>query len=265
MVLDDVVADSMPLRGRLLAGCRAPHRSSPGDRVLIRSAFELPPLLEDFDYRAYLARQGIAAVARSFEVEVVGHAGTGPADALAGLRHGLAGGLESLVPEPEAALGVGILLGIRSGIDPALEEAFARAGLTHVVAISGWNIAIVTALAAAALRPLRRRPGGRWTEATATDRCGDRLRGAGRWQSIGRASGAHVVGAPGCAAGRDAQPRASALALAALVMLLIAPPLLWDVGFQLSALATGGLLAFARADRPAAWGGCHRSSASRSR
>jgi competence protein ComEC len=254
VVLDDVVADSAALRGRLLAWLPRTLPLVPGDRVLIRSAFELPPLLDDFDYRAYLARQGVGAVARSFEVQVVGHAGTGPADALAGLRHGLAGGIESLVPEPEAALGVGILLGIRSGIDPALEEAFARAGLTHVVAISGWNIAIVTALAAAALRPLRRRPGGRWTEATATVAL---VIGyvvlVGGSPSVVRAalmSSALLV----ARLGGTRSHAASALALAALAMLMVAPPLLWDVGFQLSALATGGLLAFAGPiDRRLGW------------
>ncbi len=254
VVLDDVVADSVVLRGRLLAWLPRAAALVPGDRVLLRSAYELPPLLEDFDYRAYLARQGIAAVARSFEVEVVGHAGTGPADVLAALRHGLASGLESLVPEPEAALGVGILLGIRSGIDPALEDSFARAGLTHVVAISGWNIAIVTALAAAALRPLRRRPGGRWTEATATVVL---VVGyvvlVGGSPSVVRAalmSSALLV----ARLGGTRSHAASALALAALVMLLVAPPLLWDVGFQLSALATGGLLAFAGPiDRRLVW------------
>ncbi|MEO6577273.1 MAG: ComEC/Rec2 family competence protein, partial [Candidatus Limnocylindria bacterium] len=40
---------------------------------------------------------------------------------------------------------------------------------------------------------------------------------------------------------------ASALQLAALFMLLVAPPVLWDVGFQLSLLATGGLIWFGAA------------------
>ena len=50
---------------------------------------------------------------------------------------------------------------------------------------------------------------------------------------------------------------ASALALAALVMLLAAPPVLWDVGFQLSLLATAGLIWFGAAveRRLPAWPG----------
>ena len=80
---------------------------------------------------------------------------------LAGLRSMLLGGLNDLVPEPEAALGAGILLGVRSAIAPEINDAFATAGLTHVVAISGWNIAIVAALVAA--------PSGRWPGAPAGD------------------------------------------------------------------------------------------------
>ncbi len=245
LVLDDLTAAGRPLRGRLLAWVPRTIDLVPGDRLRIRAALEGPPPIEGFDYRAYLARQGIGAVARSFDVERLGHLSSGIADGLAGLRHALAGGLNDLVPEPEAAFGVGILLGIRTGIDPQLADAFAHAGLTHVVAISGWNIAIVTALAGAGLRPLRRRPGGRWTESAATVGV---VTGyvilVGASASVVRAAlmaGALLVARLGGSRGHAA----SALALAALVMLVAAPPLLWDVGFQLSALATAGLLAFA--------------------
>ena len=249
VVLDDIRvgadAPTIGLRGRLLAWLPRTVAFGPGDRIGLRAELEEPPLLEDFDYRAYLARQGIAAIARSFSVDLVGHRPGGPTEFLAGMRRVLADGLNDLVPEPEAAFGVGILLGIRSGIAPELETAFATAGLTHVVAISGWNIAIVTALAAAALRPLRRRPGGRWTEAGATVAL---VVGyvilVGGSPSVVRAalmSAALLVARLGGTRGHAA----GALALAALIMLIAAPPLLWDVGFQLSALATAGLLAFA--------------------
>jgi competence protein ComEC len=163
---------------------------------------------------------------------------------LAGLRGALLGGLNDLVPEPEAALGAGILLGVRASIAPEINDAFAVAGLTHVVAISGWNIAIVAALVAAAVRPLARRPGGRWTTAlVAGSTVGGYVVLTGASPSVVRAAlmaGAMLVARMG---GSRAHA-ASALALAALVMLVAAPPVLWDVGFQLSLLATAGLVWF---------------------
>jgi competence protein ComEC len=217
-----------------------------GDRMLVTSRIELAEDFDGFAYREFLARQGIAAIARADSAEVVGE-GSGPTAALAGLRSMLLGGLNDLVPEPEAALGAGILLGVRSAIAPEITDAFATAGLTHVVAISGWNIAIVAAMVAAAVRPLARRPGGRWTTAAlAAMTVGGYVLLTGASPSVVRAA---LMAAAMLVArlGGSRAHAASALALAALVMLLAAPPVLWDVGFQLSLLATAGLVFFGAA------------------
>src|SRR5687768_12783915 len=214
-----------------------------GDRLHIRSRIELAEDFDGFAYREYLARQGVGGIARARSAAVISTSG-GAAGVLAGLRGALLGGLNDLVPEPEAALGAGILLGVRASIAPEINDAFAVAGLTHVVAISGWNIAIVAALVAAAVRPLSRRPGGRWTTAlVAASTVAGYVVLTGASPSVVRAAlmaGAMLVARMG---GSRAHA-ASALALAALVMLLAAPPVLWDVGFQLSLLATAGLVWF---------------------
>ena len=214
-----------------------------GDQLRIRSRIELAEDFDGFAYREYLERQRVGGIARARSAEVVSTA-SGPAGMLAGLRRELLGGLNDLVPEPEAALGAGILLGVRASIAPEINDAFATAGLTHVVAISGWNIAIVAALVAAAVRPLAKRPGGRWTTAVvAASTVAGYVVLTGASPSVVRAAlmaGAMLVARMG---GSRAHA-ASALALAALVMLLAAPPVLWDVGFQLSLLATAGLVWF---------------------
>ena len=53
--------------------------------------------------------------------------------------------LAAVLPEPEAGLAAGILIGLRDRVDRDLAAAFTTAGVSHVVAISGWNIAIVAA------------------------------------------------------------------------------------------------------------------------
>jgi competence protein ComEC len=113
-----------------------------------------------------------------------------------------------------------------------------------VVAISGWNIAIVAALAAAATGPMRRLPGGRALAlALAASSVAGYVLITGASPSVVRAAlmAAAIVLARG---GGSRAHAMSALMLAAAVMLLAAPPLLWDVGFQLSALATAGLILF---------------------
>jgi competence protein ComEC len=232
------------MAGRVLLWLPRSAVVAAGDRIRLRASLEQPEDFDGFAYRAYLARQGVAAVASSRVVDVVGNE-LGPiGTALHAARGRLLAGLNGLVPEPEAALAAGILLGVRSGIDPAINDAFARAGLTHVVAISGWNIAIVAALAAAACRPLVRLPAGRLLAAgAATSAVAAYVLLTGASPSVVRAAlmaGALLI----ARLGGSRSHAMSALMLAALLMLMVAPSIAWDVGFQLSALAPAGLIWF---------------------
>jgi competence protein ComEC len=249
-VLGDLVAGvdgaALPMADRLLVWMPRGIGVDSGDRLRVRTEVELAEDFDGFAYREHLARQGVGAIARAREAKVVAEA-AGPAAVLAGLRGGLLGGLNRIVPEPEAALGAGILLGVRASIAPEINDAFATAGLTHVVAISGWNIAIVAALVAAMARPLERRPGGRWSSAiVAAATVAGYVLLTGASPSVVRAAlmaGCMLV----ARLGGSRAHAASALELAALVMLLAAPSVLWDVGFQLSLLATAGLIWFGAA------------------
>jgi competence protein ComEC len=234
-----------PIEGRILLWLPRSTSVGAGDRVRLQVSLEEPEDFDGFGYRAYLARQGIGAVASVYELTVVGHERGAIAELLGAVRHTLLSGLYALVPEPEAAVGGGILLGERTAIAPDVSDAFARAGLTHVVAISGWNIAIVAALAASLTRPLAGRPGGRLAGiGIATTAVGAYVLLVGASPSVVRAAlmaGALVM----ARLGGSRAHAIGALQLAVLTMLLAAPMVLWDVGFQLSALATAGLIWFA--------------------
>ena len=249
VVLEEVIArvegHAGALQGRLLATLPRAVPVAVGRRILLAATVEAPVAFDGFDYPAYLARQGIGALVRAREARIVdGEIAVGPAGLSAAARGWLLAGLNQMVPEPEAALGAGILLGVRSSIAPEVADAFAIAGLTHVVAISGWNIAIVAAIVGAFLRPLEERRGGRLiapSAAAATIAGYVVLTGAS--PSVVRA--ALMAGAMMVARfGGSRAHAASALGLAAMVMLASAPSVLWDVGFQLSALATAGLILF---------------------
>lgn len=59
------------------------------------------------------------------------------------LRRKFIAGMQSAVPEPEASFGAGLLLGQRSTIPKDVNEQLSTTGLTHLVAVSGYNLTII--------------------------------------------------------------------------------------------------------------------------
>ena len=109
----------------------------------------------DDAYGRSLAARGITAtlMARSLRVDPP-DAGLG---AVFGWLRGLGdGALRTAVPEPAGGLAAGILLGLRERVDRSVAADFTTTGLSHVVAISGWNIAIVVVALGILLRRLPR-------------------------------------------------------------------------------------------------------------
>ncbi|HKB28595.1 MAG TPA: ComEC/Rec2 family competence protein, partial [Candidatus Limnocylindrales bacterium] len=208
----------------------------PGDRVQVDGAIRPPP---DSAYGEYLARIGAIGTLTSRTLDV-GPAADDPRRRLEDLRRSAADALAEVLPEPEAGLAAGILIGLRDRVDRDLAAAFTTAGVSHVVAISGWNIAIVAAaIAALAGRLGRRRRSVITMVAIVAYVCF-----AGGSASVVRAglmAGVVLLARETGRAGRAA----AALGWAAVLLLVLDPKLIGDAGFQLSSLATAGLIAWA--------------------
>jgi competence protein ComEC len=125
----------------------------PNDRVSLRGRIRPPPT---DDYGAYLARIGAIGTMRAESLALVPAEGS-LTSSLEGLRRVAAAGLERAMPEPEAGLAAGVLIGLRDQVDRDLAADFTTAGASHVVAISGWNIAIVASTLGALAGGLQRR------------------------------------------------------------------------------------------------------------
>jgi competence protein ComEC len=159
-----------------------------------------------------------------------------------GLRDGLADSATRVLEPRPAGLLPGLVVGDTSGMDPALEEDFRRAGLSHLTAVSGANVAIVIA---AVLWPLRRRAVDRRLQALvagAALMCFVVL--AGPEPSVLRAAAMGAVTLLALASGR-ARVAIPALAAAVCVLLLLDPGLARDPGFALSVLATAAIVLLA--------------------
>lgn len=114
-----------------------------GDRLQADGDLTTPPVLEAFDYRAYLARQGITArMSYPYLKNLPGSAGSALLRGLEQIRSRANDLLFQLYPQPEASLMAGILLGLEDDIPPEVQDAFRRTGTSHIIAISGFNITL---------------------------------------------------------------------------------------------------------------------------
>jgi competence protein ComEC len=213
-----------------------------GQPVEVTGRLATPPDFEDFSYREVLARQGINS--HFYDAKVVLREGPTQGAAwrrwLYDVRSWAMALIEQRLPEPHAALAEGILLGVDAGIPDDLYERFNATGTSHVLVISGSNVALIAAL----LLGVSRRLVGRWAMGVALVGIGAYAVLVGAEASVLRAAlmGGLVVVAAGV--GRRSTALIS-LAVACWVMLLVNPNTLYDVGFQLSAIATLGLVLFA--------------------
>jgi competence protein ComEC len=197
--------------------------------------------LTDSDYDRYLAAQGIGAKCEATSLTVVGHDDS-PAGRLEAFRQASGDALQLVLPEPAGGLAAAILIGLRDRVDRDLAAAFTTAGVSHVVAISGWNIAIVAATVAALLRKrLSRR---RCALATIVSIVAYTLF-AGASPSVVRAALMAGVALLAVESGRGSRAMVG-LGWAATIMIVAEPATVGDAGFQLSAAATAGLVAWAK-------------------
>ncbi len=206
-----------------------------GDPVIVAGRFRLPP---DDGYGSSLVRRGLAGVieARRLELEARER---GPLAAPAAVRTAGDDGLRLAVPEPESGLAAGILLGMRDRVGRSVAADFATTGMSHIVAISGWNIAIVVAALGVALGRLRRRPRTIATLAVVVAY----VAVVGASPPVVRAALMAAIVLAARETGRRAAA-AAALAWAVVAMLVLDPATIADPGFRLSSAATAGLLAW---------------------
>ncbi|MDP2952709.1 MAG: ComEC/Rec2 family competence protein, partial [Chloroflexota bacterium] len=213
-----------------------------GDLLQLRGRLETPPSGEDFDYREYLAREGVSSLVRyPSRVELLAEGqGFKPLEAIYHLRGALSQALASALPEPQGSLAQGILLGLRGDIPQSVKEALARTGTAHILAISGQNLTIVLGLVVASTVWLWGRGRPHYLVASLAVLWGYTAL-TGMSPSVLRAA---IMGTLWLLAQYLGRPQSAAPALlfAAALMAGIQPSVLWDISFQLSFAAMAGII-----------------------
>ena len=226
--------------GRLRLQTNSVYRFRYGEGVRVRGELTEPPIFEGFDYRAYLARKEIHSLMRRPRVEPQPGMLRGGflLQFVYGLRERSERLLNRLLPEPYAALANGMLLGIEAGIPDELYEKFNLTGTSHVIVISGSNVALVTGVLMALGIKLFGKRGALWPTLGGLALYTLLVGGDAAVMRAALMGGLFVVAT---VLGRQSTALVS-LAAACWAMTLWNPLMLWDVGFQLSSAATIGLI-----------------------
>lgn len=214
-----------------------------GDVLKVDCKLEIPKNYEDsnFDYKMYLAKDGIYYLCNSPKIENLNrNEGNKFYAAILQIKNKFNGNIMRLMPSPQSGLLSGLLIGGSGLLSKDYQNYFSLTGTTHIVAVSGYNVTIVAEYLMMLGIFI-----GLWR------------RQAFWFATLGIILFVVLVGLPVSAVragimgilviwaiknGRLANAQ-NAILFAAVMMLLINPLLLrWDVGFQLSFLATLGIV-----------------------
>jgi len=232
-------SDPLPVEGEAMLLLPAGSDFAYGDRLEITGSLDAPPEREDFSYRQYLENQGVYSYIAYPRIRLLEHdAGNPLMAAIYKVRNAIASTANQIVPQPQAAFLSGILVGRDEAMPDALKKAFKNTGTSHLVAISGFNITILTGLIL--MLTLRFLPHG-WAVFVAILMVAAYSVMAGANPAVVRAAIMGGLAMVGKMIGR-AKTAVNSLGLTAAVMVLVNPLILRDVGFQLSVLATAGIL-----------------------
>lgn len=238
---------STPLAGRVLVYAPLYPRVSYGNRIQVTGELARPEAFETdtgrvFHYDQYLAKDEVTHVVYRPQVEVLEEdAGNPVVSFLFVQKERFLDALGTAVPEPQNALLAGLLVGAKRSLGEEWLERFRETGLIHIVVLSGYNVTIVIESIMRTLAFLPKYIGG----------------GVGAVAIVAFAlvtgASATIVRASLMAllvllARLTSRPYAifRALVLAAALMVLHSPLiLLYDPSFQLSFLATLGLILLA--------------------
>jgi competence protein ComEC len=209
--------------------------------LLVTGKLETPAQLDDFDYRDYLSHQGIYSTMLYPAIQVLDTgAGSKPLQWIYSVRNRLSQTLAKVLPEPQASLAQGMILGIRSNIPQELTTDFARSGTAHLLAISGLHLSIVAGiLLSIGIWLFGRRHyiyiwlalGAIWLYALLTGMNPPIIRAA---IMVSLFLTAELLGRQRSAI--------TSLAFAAAIMVGINPQILWTASFQMSFAAMAGLI-----------------------
>jgi len=135
---------SNELNGKILVRGKLYPEYKYGDVLVIKCNFKkVNNFDEKFKYDKYLQRFGIYSLCYYPSIQYVSNDANFVIDLILKIKGKFADRIDLLYPEPQSSFLAGLLYGSRSGLPAELTENFNRTGVTHIIAISGYNISII--------------------------------------------------------------------------------------------------------------------------
>ncbi|OGH87567.1 MAG: hypothetical protein A3J93_03520 [Candidatus Magasanikbacteria bacterium RIFOXYC2_FULL_42_28] len=212
-----------------------------GDKWRLNCELEAPAPYEDFRYDKYLLNKGVYVICKFPNVILTsGFSGNRLKQAIFNFKNIVGARVNLLWPEPESGLMAGLLYGEKSALPAELLNNFNRTGLTHIIAVSGYNTSvIVVAVLAGLIFVGFWRKQALWLSALIIFAF---VIFTGATASVVRAALLACIGITAQLLGRPARSL-NGLVFAAALMILFHPLIIWyDAGFQLSFLAVIGVM-----------------------
>lgn len=216
-----------------------------GDRIMVKGELQIPSGQRNpggFDYKAYLKGQGIYHImsANSRDVSYLGSKGVHSiSDLFMNIKQRLIDSVDGFMPYPENTLLKGILFGYTADMPDMISEAYSATGMAHILAVSGMNVAFIPLIIYFIIKPFNSKP-----------RLADSIAIAAIWvyavisdlsPSVLRAAIMLSVLLGGRLLNRKTDTLNS-LSIAAIIILIINPLDIYNIGFMLSFAATAALL-----------------------
>jgi len=142
--------EKKPIQGRFLAVTNLIPEHVYGEKIKVACQLKTPKPVENFAYDRYLAKDNIYSLC--YQPLIID---TGQTDLpwtkrimakILAIKNQARQQIERSLPEPQASLVKGMVLGDARGISEDTQSDFSRSGLSHVVAISGMNMTILAGI-----------------------------------------------------------------------------------------------------------------------
>lgn len=231
--------------GKVRLSVKEPPYPAPGDSITFHARWypvEPPTVPGSFDTQNWLKTQGFVAYGAIQSFQIIKSSWV-PEKSFASFRQLLKNHFSKNLPPIETGLLMGLLAGDRSGIPDALQSDFRRVGIIHVLAISGFHVVLLSGMLLLLLKAMRLPH--RIARILAILLMLLYVPVAGGSPAVCRAVFMFCTVQSGLLLERKADSLNS-LGIALLILTMHSPSVIWDVGFELSAAATGGIIAYGK-------------------